>query len=67
MKTFTLEQVLDLLVSMQQGITPELFEGSKDLGTEDFLDLPLCKATQLDIKIEFIEYINKQKDLISKF
>jgi hypothetical protein len=57
-KTFTLEQVLDLLCSMEQAISPDLFTSSQGLDTFDFLDLPLCKAQELEIEDEFKTYMN---------
>lgn len=66
-KTFTLAQMLNVIESMQQGITPELFESSKNLGSEDFLDLPICKAIELGIEKEFIEHMNSNPNLKQKF
>lgn len=64
---FTLKQVLDLLSSMQQGITPELFKSSEKLGTEDFFDLPICKAQELGIKEEFKDFMNSDKNFKEKY
>lgn len=50
---FTKHQVLDLLLSMDMSLNPEIYETSKDLGTEYFCDLALCKADELNLKEEF--------------
>jgi hypothetical protein len=67
MKTFTLDQVLDLLCSMQQAITPEAFKSSSDLDTIDFLDLPLCKASELGIKDEFESFMDSNENYTETF
>ena len=52
-ETFTKEQVLDILIAMDMAINPETYPSSHGLGTEDFLDAALSKASQLGIKDEF--------------
>jgi len=67
-KSFTQEQVFDLLLSMQQGISPRMFGGdSQHLDSFDFLDLPLSKANNLGVKKEFVEWANNQENLIEKY
>ncbi len=64
MKTYTKEQVLDLIFSMDMAINPENYESSKNLTPEDFLDLATSKADKLGLRKELDEYReqNKTKD-----
>jgi hypothetical protein len=50
---YTQEQVINILVSWQQTLSPEAFETSKGLDTIDFLDAPTRTAQQLCIEKEF--------------
>ena len=60
---FTEQQVLDLILSMDIAINPEMYKSSKDLGTEDFCDLANCKANEYGLEEKF----NKLREsLISK-
>ena len=42
---------------MAQAIEPRDFKSSEDLDTTDFLDLPICKATELGIKEEYLDFM----------
>lgn len=66
-KTFTQKQVFDLLLSMQQALTPFIFTNSKELDTIDFADLPICKAQELGIEEEYKEWANAQEDFLEKY
>lgn len=61
MKTFTLEQTLDLLVSMDMSLNPETYESSRSLDSIDFVDIATCKAQELGIEKEFEEARLKQQ------
>lgn len=62
-RTYSEEQILDLLLSMQIAITPEMFKSSKNLSPEDFPDLPACKADELGLNEKFEKMIeSKIKD-----
>ena len=50
---FTKQQMLDILVSWQQTLTPEFFPESKDLITEDFCDAVYAAAQELGILDEY--------------
>lgn len=63
MKTFSLEEMLDVLVSFDQSINPNEYNTSKGLSPEDFLDAALCKASKLGIKDEFIK--ERLKNMLS--
>jgi len=63
-KVFTLEQVLDILTSMDIAINPRLYRDSQNLDTVDFLDLAVCKAQQYGIHKEFDEYQKNDTNLI---
>lgn len=52
-RLFTKQQVLDLILSMDIAINPEMYKSSKDLGTEDFCDLAICKANEYGLEEEF--------------
>ena len=56
-RLFTKQQILDLILSMDIAINPESYESSKDLGTEDFCDLAICKADEYDLTKEFKDLI----------
>jgi len=47
--TYTKKQMIDVLVSWTQTLIPECFKTSRELGTEDFLDAPLCQASRFGI------------------
>lgn len=66
-KKFNLEQVLDLIRSIEQAVFPENFETSKDLMTEDFFDLPLCKARELGIQKEYEDFMNADKNFKGEY
>jgi hypothetical protein len=66
-KSFSAEQMFDVLMSMQMAISPELFDTSRCLDTTDFLDLPLCEAQRLGIEKEFRSYMNADKNFLDKF
>lgn len=66
-KTFTVEQMLEVLCSMQQAITPQDFKSSAGLDPEDFLDLPVSKAQALGIEEEFKNYMNSNENYTGKF
>jgi hypothetical protein len=48
-RTFTKEEVFDLLISLDQVIDPSKYETSKNLETIDFFDLPFIKAKKLGL------------------
>lgn len=52
-RLFTEQQVLDLILSMEIAINPEAYTSSKDLGTEDFCDLAICKADEYGLTEKF--------------
>ena len=52
-RLFTEQQVLDLILSMDKAINPEMYESSKNLGTEDFCDLAICKANEYGLEEKF--------------
>lgn len=58
---FSLAQVLDLLISMDQCLNPEIYPESKsfDLEPKDFVDAAICNADKLGIRKEFEELRNK--------
>lgn len=56
------EIVLDLLVSMDMSLNPESYPSSSTLTPEDFCDLALCKAQELDIVYYFEEAVKKEQD-----
>ena len=62
-RLFTEQQVLDLILSMDIAINPEIYESSKNLGTEDFCDLANCKADEYGLTEKFNKLI---ESLISK-
>lgn len=65
-RTFSLEEILDVLIAMDQGINPECYNTSKGLIPEDFFDAAYGKAIQLKITNEFLTarkiYSNYTKD-----
>ncbi len=63
-KLFTLEQVLDIIASMDIAINPKLYRDSQNLDTIDFSDLAVCKAQQYGIHKEFDEYQKNDPNLI---
>ena len=52
-RLFTEQQVLDLILSIDIAINPEMYESSKNLGTEDFCDLAICKANEYGLEEKF--------------
>lgn len=52
-RLFTKAEILDVLISFAQSMYPEDFNSSKELSTYDFLDAPICKASQLGLEKEF--------------
>ena len=52
-RLFTEQQVLDLILSMDIAINPETYKSSKNLGTEDFCDLAICKADEYGLSEKF--------------
>ena len=61
-RLFTKQQVLDLILSVDIAINPESYESSKDLGTEDFCDLAICKADEYGL----LEKFNKLREPLIK-
>jgi len=52
---YTKEQVLNLIHAIDVGINPKTYESSKNLDTEDYSDLAVCKASELNLLKEFEE------------
>lgn len=60
-RLFTKEEVLDLIHAIDVGINPNTYEASKTLGTEDYLDLAICKASQYGLEKEFKQLRDRLK------
>jgi hypothetical protein len=55
MKTFTQEQVLDLLINFDQSMDPKYYPGCENLTSDDFLDAAYSNAKRLGLLKEFEE------------
>lgn len=72
MRTFSLEEVLGILIDMDKAINPEAYEESKNLSTKDFKDSTISLAQNLGIEKEYLErrkvenYLNGRKEHINK-
>ena len=54
-RLFTKAQVLDLILSIDICLNPEIYKSSENLDIEDFCDLAICKAQEYNLEEEFIE------------
>ena len=66
MKVFTLNQVLNLLLSLQMGLTPHLFKNAKRIDESDYEQISLTLAAELGIKKEFLEFLKNHPKVIKK-
>lgn len=55
MKTFTIEEVLDILIAFEMSVLPETYPSTEGLEPGDFMDAAYCKAEELGILNEFIK------------